>query len=55
MKIIQKGKIPKDIEIKKTCYSCKTKFSYTSKDVTYDQREGNYVICPLCKKQIATP
>lgn len=55
MKLIEKGKIPKNPEIKKTCYNCKTKFSYNSKDVNYDQREGNYVVCPVCKKYISTP
>lgn len=51
MKIIKKGKI-KIREKKKTCYECRTKFSYTSMDVEID-RDGNYIKCPICKAFIA--
>ena len=48
MKIIEK-KEEEEKEIKKTCYNCKTKFSYISSDIKRD-RDGKYVICPSCNK-----
>ena len=39
-------------EIKKTCYKCKTKFSYNDSDVESD-RDGRYVKCPSCGAFIA--
>jgi RNase P subunit RPR2 len=51
MKIIKKGKIKK--EFKKTCKNCKTIFVYEKKDVKSD-RDGQYVVCPLCKNFIQT-
>ena len=53
MKIIKKGKLPEK-EIIKTCYFCKTEFSYTVKDIQIDMRDGNYVKCPVCKLLINT-
>ena len=53
MKIIKKGKLPSTKEIKKTCYNCSTKFTYTQKDINTDVRDGNYVNCPLCKAFIS--
>jgi len=53
MKIIKKGKLPSTKEVKKTCNKCSTKFTYTQKDINYDMRDGNYVICPLCKTFIS--
>lgn len=51
MKIIKQGELPNE-EKEKTCYNCKTVFSYTRKDVKPDQRDGDYVICPVCGKWI---
>lgn len=51
MKIIKKVELKKK-EIKKTCYKCKTKFSYNESDVESD-RDGNYVKCPSCGSFIA--
>lgn len=52
MKIIKKGKLPEKEETEKTCMKCKTKFTYVPKDVESD-RDGRYVVCPLCKTFIA--
>lgn len=52
MKIIKKGNPNEKVEIEKTCLKCKTKFSYNSHDVKPDQRDGDYVICPVCKSFI---
>lgn len=51
MKIIKSGKIP-STEKKVTCANCGTIFAYDKEDVTSDQRDGNYVRCPLCKAYI---
>lgn len=57
MKIIKLGVVKsKEKEEKvKTCYRCKTLFSYTLADVQSD-REGTYVVCPNndCKSFIDT-
>lgn len=48
MKIIKMGnQTPK--EKVKTCHNCKTVFSFTNQDINPDQRDGDYVICPVCK------
>lgn len=51
MKIIKRGK-PKKKEKKKTCHECKTVFLYKESDINVD-RDGIYVICPVCKAFIA--
>lgn len=33
----------------KKCYSCKSIFSFNSKDVQLD-RDGAYLVCPFCFK-----
>lgn len=53
MKIIKEGKI-KPKETKKTCYKCRTKFSFTIDDIKPDWRDGDYVICPKCGSFIST-
>lgn len=52
MKIIKHCEI-KPKQIKKTCYKCKTKFSYISDDIKPDFRDGDYVNCPKCGAFIA--
>lgn len=54
MKIIKQGKIEAEKEITVTCKKCETKFSYTREDVKPDQRDGDYVECPICKSFIAS-
>jgi len=51
MKIIKKGSLKKK-EITKSCYNCHTKFVYTEHDIKIDQRDGDYVECPVCKSFI---
>ena len=46
MKIVKLGK-KKSNEIEKICGYCDTTFNYEPSDINYD-RDGNYVICPLC-------
>jgi DNA-directed RNA polymerase subunit RPC12/RpoP len=53
MKIIKAGVDPRFQEIPKTCWTCKTEFTYTNSDVKYDQRDGSYVVCPVCSAFIA--
>jgi len=43
---------PKSKEIKKTCGSCKSRLAYLPSDVKGDFRDGDYVICPVCKQYI---
>lgn len=39
-------------EVKVKCKSCGCEFAYTIEDLHHDQRDGDYVICPWCKKYI---
>lgn len=52
MRIIKEGKKPNQ-EKKKVCSKCKTEFAYTSSDVKLDQRDGDYVNCPVCNSFIS--
>lgn len=52
MKIIQMGQIPSTVK-RVMCVSCRTVFEYGRGDVTYDQRDGDFVYCPVCKTAIA--
>jgi hypothetical protein len=54
MRIIQKGTIPSR-EKETKCGHCNTKFAYLPEDIKSDQREGSWVVCPLCKKPIVLP
>ena len=56
MKIIKEGKLPKDKIYKATCGNCNTVFEYQGSDIENDQRDGNYVKCPLkgCGAYIST-
>lgn len=48
MRIIKEGK--KQVkEIIMTCRRCGCEFAYDRGDVLFDQREGNWVVCPTCK------
>lgn len=47
MRIIKEGKNPL-IEYKMECPKCGCEAMYTSEDINYDQRDGNYVVCPCC-------
>lgn len=51
MRIIKEGKLPLK-ERKMECNNCGCLFMYEQKDIYSDQREGNYVVCPTCKKFI---
>jgi DNA-directed RNA polymerase subunit RPC12/RpoP len=51
MKIIKRGKI-KSEEHNEVCHKCSTEFTYVGLDIHRD-REGNYVICPVCGAFIA--
>lgn len=47
MKIIERGDI-KPKSKKCTCYKCKSKLEYTNDDIKTD-RDGDYIVCPVCK------
>lgn len=51
MRIIKEGKLPPK-EKKMKCKNCGCVFMYEPSDVHSDQREGDYVVCPTCKKFI---
>ncbi|MAO08104.1 MAG: hypothetical protein CL596_05260 [Alteromonas sp.] len=51
MDLLKKGENPKDITFITTC-GCGTKFKYNNKEIISDQRDGDYIICPLCKSGI---
>lgn len=57
MRIIEKGKIPEEIEHTTTCGNCKTKFAFMAKEARFqaDQRDGDFyqIDCPVCKKIIS--
>lgn len=47
--IIQKGRLPEERHYRVECLKCKTVFRYQREDIRTDQRDGDYVKCPLCK------
>jgi RNase P subunit RPR2 len=49
MKIIKEGKLPERTK-QKTCSYCTAVLEYEPADVTYDRRDGPYIVCPCCKK-----
>jgi len=51
MKIIKKGSVA-NIAKQITCKSCNSELEYIPHDVKSD-RDGLYVICPICKKFLA--
>ena len=53
MKIIKRGEVKAKTK-QMTCSDCDTIFEYEPQDVHSDQRDGNFVTCPVCKKLIAT-
>ena len=49
MRIIKEGRKPKT-EWKVTCKECGCVFVFNSRDINYDQREGDeWVNCPNCR------
>ena len=54
MKIIKDGKNIINAEVKKKCGYCTAVFTYTKSDIQPDWRDGDYVICPCCKKFLST-
>jgi len=51
MKVLKYGKLKKITYIV-ICHECKSELEYTNEDIKFD-KDGNYVICPVCKKFIA--
>ena len=51
MKIIKAGKIPSN-ERHFTCGYCKCEFIADPYDVHYNQKEGDFVVCPTCHRYI---
>lgn len=56
MRIIKKGKLPKERKAILCCDKCKTKFECSVKEMKYrfDQRDGDFyeVNCPFCREKI---
>lgn len=52
MRVIKEG-TKKLVEVKEICHKCDTKFAYTPADIQVDSRDGDYVVCPICKAFIA--
>jgi len=48
MKIIKRVE-PKSENKKITCFSCTSKLEYSPSDIHSDQREGDWIVCPVCK------
>ena len=48
MKILKRGKV-KNEHPKMTCAYCDTVFEYLKTDIALD-RDGRYVVCPVCGK-----
>lgn len=52
MRIIKDGN-NKPIEYKMVCYNCGCEAIYTKEDIHFDQRDGDYVVCPCCGRWIS--
>jgi uncharacterized C2H2 Zn-finger protein len=46
--IIKEGKLPETQKYQRTCLRCGTVFTYQNEDLIYDQRDGDFVTCPVC-------
>ena len=51
MEIIKQGKVP-TIKFKMECSNCGCEAIYTPEEIKHD-KDGDYVICPCCKKYIS--
>lgn len=49
IEIITLGTLPEKEWYRIECSKCHTVFQYQPEDVMSNPREGEYVICPLCK------
>jgi transcription elongation factor Elf1 len=54
MEVISRGVNPDTVPKDMKCYHCNTVLRYVPSDVHHDQRDGSYVICPVCGKYLAT-
>lgn len=52
MKVIKEG-AKKENEYEVECSKCDSVLHYTNGDRHSDQRDGDYIICPVCKAFIA--
>lgn len=52
-KVIVRGVTPKEMVAKHTCAACESVVVYERSDVKCDQRDGNWVVCPVCTTHIA--
>ena len=52
-RIIKPGRLPSAQVATATCGRCHGVAEYERKDVTRDQRDGDYVVCPSCGSFIA--
>jgi len=50
MKILKRGNPPKD-KRREVCHNCGSELEYISSDIHID-RDGKYIICPVCGKFI---
>ncbi len=53
VKIIKRGAKPSEKVARVTCGQCGSVLEFEKKDVQSDQREGDYVKCPVCTTFIA--
>lgn len=51
-KIIKRGQDPRTKPVRHTCGKCKSVIEFTRSDIHGDQRDGNYVKCPVCNSFI---
>lgn len=52
MKIIKVGNLESKT-YNEICYKCNSELQYEQKDIQSD-RDGKYIVCPVCKAYIAT-
>lgn len=52
-KVIERGEASKQVA-RHRCINCDSLVDYYQLDVMPDQRDGDYVVCPICKAWIST-
>ena len=52
-RVIKRGEPPQEYRYEYTCGTCKSVIEFDRSDVHSDQREGDYVKCPVCSAYIA--
>lgn len=52
-RIIKRGVNPVEYVYHYQCTNCQSVIEYSQSDVQFDQRDGDFVVCPVCRHGVA--